>query len=227
MSGKTGFGPQAPARRQACIAAILLAVLTASGCGLVPTRQPTRPASVYLLEPTGAEASAERSTTVACAILLVEPPQPAPGFLTSRMIYVRDAHRLEQFAWSRWADTPTAMLEPMIVTALETSDAFSAVIAPPAPVDHDLLLVTQNVRLLQRFTEGQSRIELSADVRLFQPRARRLLGSERLEIVEQTAQPTPVGGVDAAGRAVDRLLGRMVEFATTGAARVDDLCPGS
>ena len=210
-------------RRWAGPAVVLLGAMLVSACGIIPRRDPPRPVSVYVLQWDRGEPA---PTADGCAALRVDPPKPAPGFLTSRMIYMRGAHRLEQFAWSRWADTPTAMLEPLMLAALQKSGAFPAVLAPPSPVDHNLTLIVENVRLLQKIDESASEIELSADVRLFQPGARRLLGSDRL-IVTEPAQATPADGVAAANRAVDVFLDRLVEFAVTGAARADGLCPGS
>ena len=121
----------------------VLAAALLTGCGFIPTREPAPPTSVYELAVDSASAA---PASVVCGRLRVEPPEPAPGFLTSRMIYSREAWRLEQFAWSQWADTPTAMLEPLLLRALSASGSFSAVLAPPAPVDHDLSLVLRDVR---------------------------------------------------------------------------------
>ncbi len=205
--------------RVALVTAVAAALL--SGCSLIPTREPPPPTSVY-------ELSVDRGPTAAaspdCGRLLVEPPEPAPGYLTSHMIYTREAYRLEQFAWSQWADTPTAMLEPLMLTALAESGAFAAVLAPPAPVDYDLSLVVRDVRLLLRFADGASEAEISAHVALYYPRARLLLSDERMVQTEPADAATPAAGVAAANRAVAGFLERLATFAATGAGRADGLC---
>ena len=63
--------------------------------------------------------------------LIVSTPRAAAGFDTRRIVYLRQAHELEAFAYHEWVDTPALMLAPLIAQAIERSGAFRAVLRAP------------------------------------------------------------------------------------------------
>jgi cholesterol transport system auxiliary component len=198
--------------RSPAILPILLTVLAAlllTGCGnMLPARE-RQPVQQYLLDwqPPGQAAQAAADAPV----LQLSPVHAAAGFGGSDLLYVRQAHRLQRFARHRWADSPARMLDPLLVKAAEASGLFSAVAAPGAAIRADLHLDTQLLQLQQRIQDGDSRVELTLRATLIRVADGRQVAARTFRI-EEAAPATPYGGVQAANRAVGRLLPELTAF---------------
>jgi cholesterol transport system auxiliary component len=193
----------------------LAGLVLLGGCSsLQPTRDPD-PALHVLAPATVATAGAGRRDVV----LEVAVPRAAPGFDTSRMVYVQRPYELEHFALHRWADAPARMLAPLLTQALERSDGFRTVVQAPTAVPADVRLSTELVRLQQDFTARPSRTQLALRVQLVDVRARRVLATRTFEDAEPAPTDDAYGGVTAANAALARVLAQVVEFciAETGA----------
>ena len=107
---------------------------------LRPTATP--PPSFYSLDAAaapGASASARpASAPTGAPTLIINPPHAAAGFDSQRIIYTRSAQKLEYFAHSEWVDPPARMIAPLIVTALDATGAFRAVVSSPGSSTGDL-----------------------------------------------------------------------------------------
>jgi ABC-type uncharacterized transport system auxiliary subunit len=144
-----------------------------------------------------------------CGTLEVGAPAPAAGFATARMVYQREAHRLEPFAYSRWAEPPAPMVQAALVDGLERSGLFAAVLAAPAAVPPDLRLESDELRVVQQFDGEASHVEISLDARLVDLHRPRLLAAQRLS-ASVPAAADPGGGVAAANRALAELVDDLV-----------------
>ena len=194
---------------------VLLALATTSCSGLFGDKEHT-PVGVYLL-------SVDRTATTphagGCGILEVSVPDPAPGLGTARMLYQREEHRLEAFAYARWAEPPAQMVQQAMVEALESSGMFAGVLAAPAAVPPDYTLDSDGFSVIQRFDGGTSQAELSLSVRLVELHSSKLLAVERLS-ANVPAEPDPAGGVRAANRALAEVMGHLLDV-TRGALDCD------
>lgn len=182
-------------------------IFVATACSpLGPAPSGTAP-KVYLLqwEQTGRDAPTVRLNP-ACPTLLLSPPRAAPGYAGAGMAYMEEAHRIDYFAHHRWADSPARMLEPLLISALESSGLFQAVVQAPTTARFDLRLDTELLRLVQVFEPTESHIELAVRISLLDTRQQRVLVSDVLEVSESTAERTPYAGVIAANKAVARML---------------------
>ena len=109
------------------VAALSLALLSACGSLLpTPAAQPQR----YSLDQAGLNVAPTPASKQG-PTLIVNPPRAASGFDSQRINYVRQPHLLEYYAQSEWVDTPARMLAPLIVSAIENTGAFRAVILTP------------------------------------------------------------------------------------------------
>lgn len=197
---------------QATVAALAAPLL--AGCAF-PGGAERPPVASYMLETPSVEASP--AVDAICGVLEVMVPQPAPGFGSARMVYQRQPHRLEFYAFAEWVDTPPRMLAPAMITALDGIGLFSGVVAGPASAEVAFRLESDDLRLLQAFSadEQQSEASVSLRVRLMNPVSRELLGSWSLDATAG-ASPDPAGGVAAANQAVTHLLTELVgEIAAT------------
>lgn len=202
-----------------CVTGLLLAL--AAGCGtLRQTAAP--PPGFYSLDDARLEArAATRSpanVSMSGPTLIVNPPHAVSGYDSQRIIYVREAHKLEYFARNEWVDTPARMVAPLIVAAVETSGAFRAVVLTPSAATGDLRLDTEITRLHHDFAGQPSRVRFTLRAYLVDNRTRRILASREFDETVVAANESPYGGVVAANLAVQTVLGQLAEFCAETAA---------
>jgi cholesterol transport system auxiliary component len=183
------------------------AVLLASCTGL-QAPQVESPA-LYLLDAQAVDTPARPQRDLVVAVSM---PRARPGYDTAQMAYVRQPHELEYFTKSRWADTPSRMLAPLLSRALEQGGAFRSVVQAPSAVPGDLRLDTEWIRLQHDFATRPSRVELALRAQLVDLRSRRVVGTAEFEEVESAPSDDAYGGVIAANRGLQRLLTRLTEF---------------
>jgi cholesterol transport system auxiliary component len=190
-------------------AAALVMPLLLSGCTSLLAPGDAEPAKLYLLEiatPRPPKADPQGPS------LLVSRPQAAAGFTGSDMIYVETAHRLDRFLRHRWTDTPARMLEPLLIETLEASGLYRSVAAPGTPVATDLRLDTELLRLAQVFTPAESVVEVALRITLVDVERSTLIASSVLNVSEPASERSPYAGVEAANRALGRLLEELNEL---------------
>ena len=193
----------------ASAAAILLCAALLAGCSPFQTRHEGVETAEYLLE---WRPATEQPPRPEGPVIQVSAPRAAAGFGSADMLYIARPHRLEHFARHRWVDPPARMLEPLLVRALEASGLFAAVGTPGVPIQADLRLDSELLYLQMRVDEGTQRLQLALRVSLIAVADGRLLGSTNIDLEEVIEEATPYGGVQAANRAVSRLMERLVAF---------------
>lgn len=148
-------------------------------------------------------------------VLEVNAPTARPGLDTPQIAYVRQAHKLDYYAKSRWADTPSRMLAPLLLQAVERSGGFRAVVRTGNPLAADLRLDTEWIRLQHDFTSGPSRVLLTLRAQIYDLKTRKLLAVREFETTESAASNDAYGGVVAANRALERVLAQLADFCVT------------
>lgn len=190
---------------------VLWCVVLLPACGL--TRGPSEPIHAYVLEAEeGGFQQMNGSRLQAQPTLLVSLPDPAPGFETPHMVYVKVPHELNYYAASQWVESPAAMLAPLIVQRLESSGFWGAVAHMPTPVRGDVRLDIDQVALAQEFLQQPSRVRLSLRAQLLTVYDPHVLGTRNFDIREDAPSEDAYGGVLAAQRAVSRLLDDLLEW---------------
>ncbi len=184
----------------------LAAVALLSACAALP---PPEAMSTYVLDARIAPATRKAKGDTVIAVGL---PRARPGFDTAQMAYVRRSHEIEYFAKNRWADTPARMLAPLLVQALDQSGGFRAVVQAPGAVSADLRVEVEIVRLLQDFEARPSRVRFTLRAQLIEVGSRRVLATREFDETESAPSDDAYGGVIAANRALERLLGQLADF---------------
>lgn len=212
-----------PSRRNAMTGATLWAgaalIGLLAGCGSLLPKPPQAPAQFALDDATPAALPAKAAA--ASATLLVTAPRAVAGFDTRNIVYVRQAHEIEAFAYSRWVDTPAQMLAPLIVNAIERTGAFRAALRAPTTAAAELRLDTELIRLQHEFTVQPSRVRLTLRAVLVETATRRVVGWREFDASVPSASEDPYGGVVAANQAVRELLGELAAFCAQAAALVN------
>lgn len=190
--------------------AVLLSIwFVLGGCGVG-----TRPSvHTFLLD---GEIPAERSAIVSggarSGTLLVNMPKAKAGFDTPKMAYSVREYQVEYFAVNQWADSPSRMIHPLLVRALDRAGLWRAVVQMPSGVPGDYRLDTDTLELRHIFIQTPSRVQLTGRMQLVDLRDQRLIGSREFDVVQQAPSDDPYGGVVAANRAVAILLEQVVDW---------------
>ena len=197
---------------QLCAAGLWMTLAGCAALGPTTTPQP----SFYSLD--NAQINAPAATLTAPALpltaptLIVNPPHAASGITSQRIIYVREAHKLEYFAHSEWVDPPARMLAPLIVAAIDKSGVFRAVVETPSAAAGDLRLDTEIIRLQHDFQSRPSHVRFTLRAYLVEDKTRRVLGWREFDTTVPAASDNPYGGVIAANRAVQTVLEALAAF---------------
>jgi len=188
------------------------------GCGSLFGPPPPAP-HFWTLDPLAAAAARPPAPASAgsAPVLVVALPRAAAGFDTDRIVYVREAHRLEPYADNQWIDTPPRMLGPLIAESLSRTGAFAAVLATPSPANGQWELDTQVVRLQHEVAEGRVRFALRAT--LVDKPTRTVAVAREFEATAPTRSADAAGAVAAANVAVADVLRQLTDFCVAAVAR--------
>jgi cholesterol transport system auxiliary component len=203
---------------EAALWACVLATSGLIGCSSLLPKPPPAPAQ-FALDDLATAPSPSRQLPAAGPTLIVGTPRAAAGFDTQRIVYLRQAHELEAFAYSQWVDTPAQMLAPLIAQAMERSGAFRAVLRAPAGASAELRLDTELIRLQQEFFTRPSRVRLTLRAVLIDVATRGVVAAREFDTSVAAASDDPYGGVLAANQATRELLAELAAFSARAAAR--------
>jgi cholesterol transport system auxiliary component len=201
-------------RRAICtplLAAMFSGLLGGCASSLLP--QPAAPPALFTLAiESAASAKPSRTPAATAPTMIVTVPRAAPGFDSSRIVYVRRPYEIEYFAHNAWVDTPSNMLAPVMVQAIEGSGAFHAVLGAPTSATGALRLESELVRLQQDFSTSPSHVRLTLRAALVDSASRRVLASREFDVRVNAPSDDPYGGVIAAQRAAGQVLAALAAF---------------
>jgi cholesterol transport system auxiliary component len=190
-------------RRRALAWAIVVA---ASGCSLKPVDVESRRELIVKLP-----ADIPTAPTLP-ATLLVLAPESNPAYDTTQMAYTATQYELAYFARSEWAEKPARMLLDLLVSTLERTRRFRAVVTPPYAGRAAYVLRADILELRQDFTIEPATLRLVMRVELRDGESERIIASRRFEMREAMAEKSPGAGVVAANDAAAGLLRDIAGF---------------
>jgi cholesterol transport system auxiliary component len=152
------------------------------------------------------------------ASVLVFPPETKPVYDTTQMAYTTQAYQVAYFSRHEWAETPSQMVQPLLVATLRRTRAFSAVLMPPHVGRVSYTLRCEIVELLQDFMTQPATLRLGLHVELGDDTAGRVVASKDITLREPMRQATPEAGVAAANEALAKALQELARFVLDKAA---------
>ena len=145
-------------------------------------------------------------------VLIVTAPRAHGGYASNRIAYMKQEFGLRYYTRSRWADTPSRMLAPLLADAIQTTGQIQSLYAAPGSIAADYRLDTELIRFHQDFTQQPSAVHLTLRARLVDLQESRIVATSQIDIVEPAATDDSYGGVVAANNAVSQLLDEMAQF---------------
>jgi cholesterol transport system auxiliary component len=186
---------------------VALSVPTASSCApLSPARIETKKEVLNKIPPALPQQETRAVT------LLVFPPETSPLYDTTQIAYTIRPYQIAYFSQHEWGETPSRMLQPLLVRTLQNTHYFRAVLKPPYSGRYTYSLRTEILELMQDFTSEPATLQLSLRVRLSNDTANRIIATKEISLREPMQQKTPYAGVMAANDATAKALQKVTEF---------------
>jgi cholesterol transport system auxiliary component len=226
--GRRAAAPPARTSSRTFVACAALAALAAllAGCSGSLLPKPPTPPTRFTLDVPGAAAAA-RQAAAGAPVLVVAVPRAAPGFDSSRMIYLRRPQELEAYASNEWVDTPARMLAPLLVQTLQGSGAFSAVLLAPSAASGAWRLETELIRLQQDFGNQPSQVRLTLRAVLVKTADRQVIAWREFDETVPAPTDDQAGGAAAAHQASQRVLAALAAFCAAQAPNTTPRGPAS
>ncbi len=178
-----------------------------SGCALLsPVKIETKK---HVLDKIPAVMPDERTRV---ANLLVLAPETEPIYDTTQMAYTTRAHEIAYFSQNEWAETPSRMMQPLIVQTIRNTHHFREVLSPPHFGRHSYALRTEIQELKQDFTSDPAMLRLALRFQLSRETTNQVVATKELSAQEPVLEKTPYAGVVAANEATAKLLGELAKF---------------
>ena len=144
--------------------------------------------------------------------LLVFPPRASPVYDTRQMAYRTRPHEVAYFSEREWGETPSQMLNPLLVKTLEATHAFNAVLVPPYTGRYTRALRTDILELIQDFTTQPATVVLTLRFQLPDYEAKQAIATKEISVREPLQRRASYAGVVAANDATAEALRQMAEF---------------
>lgn len=187
---------------------VVMISLLLAACSILPEPTPTA-LDKYLLEYTP---PVVHEVAASAPVLMIARPRAHGAYDTTRIAYMQQQYGLRYYTRSQWADTPARMLAPLMAEALNAAGRFQALYASPGRVAADLRLDTELLRFHQDFTQQPIEMHITLRAQLVDLTEQRVIATRLFDVREPAPSGDAYGGVQAANRAVARLLEELAGF---------------
>jgi cholesterol transport system auxiliary component len=204
------------------LALCLVILASMAACSKILTKPPVH-TTYYALErvQVSGQVTSTLNTNKRLPTLVISLPKAAAGFDTKQMMYTRAPLRLEYFARNAWIDTPAQMLRPLIISAIEKTGAFRAVIDKQGVVAIDLRLESEVIKLVQDFSTKPSHVLFTLRVSIIDSLTHQVIATREFDERVNANSDNPIGGVLAANAAVNLALDKLSVFSQQAADNRD------
>ena len=138
--------------------------------------------------------------------LLVATPAVNSDYQTRNMVYSTEPYQSRFFAKSQWIAPPAQMLLPLLVTSLQNTRHFHAVVAPPFPGLAEVSLDTRLLEFRQEFFNDRSQFKMVLLAVLIKTSTSHVIVERRFSATVAASENNPYGGVVAANQATQQIL---------------------
>ena len=144
--------------------------------------------------------------------LLISLPNTRPIFNTVQMAYSTKPFQIAYFSQNEWAETPSHMLQPLLVQTLAHNRYFQAVTMPSSGGLYDYMLNTDILEFKQDYTSRIPVFVFVLRAQLLQTSTGKIVKAQIFCERIPLPQCSPYGGVLAANRAMENILMQITQF---------------
>jgi cholesterol transport system auxiliary component len=122
------------------------------------------------------------------------------------------AYQIAYFSKNEWAETPSQMIQPLVVKTLRNTHYFSAVLSSPYFGPHTFALRIEILELRQDFSSEPAMLQLAMRIYLSREATNQVVATKELSVREPMPERNPYAGVLAANEAMPRVLREVAKF---------------
>lgn len=165
--------------------------------------KPTPSVNVYTILPVANRLSDIRPVTPKTLRLL--PVRSIPSLANRELYYLRSNGEVAHYLYSRWSDTPSAMIGRSLTHSLQERHVFAALVPPASTAKADWDLESDLGAFYHRFNDdATSEGILDLSVRVIDLRTKNVIASKRFTYRIPAASNDAAGGVGALEEALHR-----------------------
>ena len=140
----------------------------------------------------------------------------APYSLSSKsLLYLKDPQEIGAYLYSQWNDTPSAMIDRYIATALDETQLFSTLLSKSSTLQSDLLLESSLSSFYHRIHEDKtSDGYLDITYVLIDQKSKKMVAHKRFVITVLSPTLDAQGGVTALNKATQELSNQSITWLT-------------
>jgi cholesterol transport system auxiliary component len=135
-----------------------------------------------------------------------------PVYATTRMAYSTQAYQIAYFAKNEWAETPSQMVQPLLVQTLQNTRYFTEVLSSPDFGRHTFALRVEILELMQDFTSEPAMLQLAVRVSLTRDATDQVIATKEFAVSQPMSKRDANAGVAAANEAMPKLLEEVTKF---------------
>lgn len=143
--------------------------------------------------------------------LMVFQPETVEAYDTKDMAYSKNLFQIAFYSKHRWVETPSQMIQPLVVDTLQRTNHFKAVVTRPYQGNYHYSLKTNIIMMLQDFTSRPAMFRLIISNQLNHGYSGNAYATKLIEVNVPICNP-PYGGVLAANQAVQQYLKQLSQF---------------
>ncbi len=144
--------------------------------------------------------------------LLVSIPDTRPVLNTTGMAYTVRPYEIAFFSQNQWGETPSQMLQPLLVATLEETKLFRTVASAPYSGPYDYILSTEIIDMEENFTCKPNSYVVSIRAQLLRGTTNEVIATKQFMVTQRIQVDTPYAGVIAANQATRRILQEIAIF---------------
>ena len=168
--------------------------------------------SYFIASESAAMPHVNRKRSLSSLTLKLLPVRSPVPLRTTRIYYKGDAFSLNTYAFSRWADSPSVMLQMKLVKYLEAAGLFRAVLPSTSKARVNLFLDTTLFDFSHHIHSGSSEGVITVEFRIIDTSSKKVVSSFSTTIRKTTPTPDAPGAVIALNHAADALGRELVNW---------------
>lgn len=142
-------------------------------------------------------------------------PKVLSSLNSKSILYLRNDTESGNYLYSRWSDTPAALIQRSLIQSLQNDNLFSSVSPTSSVSQSDWLVESDLDAFYHRFVDDRSEGYIDITYRLINPKTKQIIASKRFTITAPAHSNDAIGGVDALKNALQELNNQCSAWLTT------------
>lgn len=156
-----------------------------------------------------------KSTALSSKTLSVASSKSIGSLLGKNLIYLYENGQTGSYLYSRWSDTPAALIQRSLLASLNEKALFASLSPTTSLAQTDWVLESDLDAFYHRFSKNTSDGYIDITYRLVDTRTKQLLASKRFTISSPAVSKDAQGGVEALKNATEKLNTQCIDWLIT------------